>query len=341
MTPALAVPAANTAAEGATPGAPSPIAERLRALAVRPQALRVADLIDRYMAAYAGRDTTRTHRLGAWRLMLGDFTLEALDSDVLHLARNELAAQPALAFKGLDHEGRRIFKVKAGGKPKTPATLNRYTQAIAALFSWAIEHRLTPRGWVHPCRGIKRLPGEIERVRFLDDGERERLFAECRASGYPRLYALVLMAYTTGARQGELLALRWRGIDLDAGIAYLDTSKNGDRRTLILLPQLVDVLRPLAGDAERYLFGSVRAKYLRPTSVGSAFRAAVTRAAVKDFHFHDLRHCCASRLAQNGAPLNLIAEVLGQRRLDMARRYAHLTTQNKAQALRASMGEIK
>ena len=214
-------------------------------------------------------------------------------------------------------------------------------EAIAAVFTWAIEQRLTPRAWVHPCRGIKRLKGEVERVRFLDEPQRVRLFAECRASGYPRLFALVLVGFTTGARRGELLGLRWRDIDLDAGIAYLARTKNGDRRTLVLLPAVVAALRPLLGDPERFVFGSVRSKHQAPASIDSSFRDAVARAGLKDFHFHDLRHCCASALAQGGTPLNVIAEVLGHRKLDMSRRYAHLTTHTKAQALRATLGDIK
>lgn len=334
MTPAIAVP------EAAIPGAAS-LAQRLRTLAVRPQALTVRELIDRYMLQYRGRDTTRVQRLSAWTAMIGDFTLEQLDADLMHAGRAELATQPALAFKGLDHEGRKIFKAKARGGQKSTATLNRYMVAIAAVFTFAIEQRLAPRGWVHPCRGIKRMPESNGRVRFLDDDERARFFAACRASRYPRLFALALTAITTGARRGELLALRWRDLDLDAGIAHLGKTKNGDRRTLVLLPQVVEVLRPLVGDGDRFVFGAVRTRYQSPAVIDSAFRDAVARAQLKDFRFHDLRHCCASYLAQAGTPLNVIAEVLGHRKLDMARRYSHLTTQTKAQAMLACLGEIK
>jgi integrase len=325
------------AISGANPAA---FAERLRALSARPQQLTVRELIDRYMAVYSGADSSRAQRLAAWSAMIGDFTLEQCDSDLMHAARSELATQPPLTFQGLDHQGRRIFKPKGRAKAKTPATLNRYLVAIAAVFTWAIEQRLAPRAWVHPCRGIRRLAEPDGRVRFLDEDERARLFAECRSSQYPRLYALVLMAMLTGARKGELLHLRWRDIDLQAGIAMLNKTKNGDRRTLVLLEQLVDVLRPFAGDGDRYVFGSVRSKYQVPTSIDSAWRDAVARAKVRDFRFHDLRHCCASYLAQAGTPLNVIAEVLGHRKLDMSRRYAHLTTQTKATAMRQALGSI-
>lgn len=326
--------------KSALPGAVS-IGERLRALSIRPESLTVGELIDRYMAQYAGRDTTRSQRLGAWLAMVGDFTLEQVDSDLIHAGRAELASAPALVFMGLDHAGAKIFKTKGKAQPKSTATLNRYIVALAAVFTWAIEQRLTPKGWVHPCRGIKRLAESDGRVRFLDEGERARLFAACQASKYPRLYPLTLMAMLTGARKGELLALRWRDLDLHAGIASLGKTKNGDRRTLVLLAQLVELLRPLQQDGDRYVFGSVRSRYQAPASVDSAWRDAIARAKVRDFRFHDLRHCCASYLAQAGTPLNVIAEVLGHRKLDMTRRYAHLTTQTKASAMRSALGGIK
>jgi integrase len=302
--------------------------------------MTVRELIDRYMAQYTGADCTRSQRLGAWLAMVGDFTMEQVDSDLMHAGRAELATAPPLVFMGLDHAGNKIFKVKGRAKVKTSATLNRYMVAIAAVFTWAIEQRLAPKGWVHPCRGIKRLPEADGRVRFLDEGERERLFAACRESQYPRLHALVLMAMLTGARRGELLALCWRDLDLTKGLASLGKTKNGDRRTLVLLPQVVQSLRPFQADADRYVFGSVKSRYQAPAVTDSAWRDAVARAEVRNFKFHDLRHCCASYLAQAGTPLNVIAEVLGHRKLDMTRRYSHLTTQTKADAMRSALGGI-
>lgn len=328
--------------EAAIPSAASSnLTARLRALAERPKALRVADLIDRYMLQYAGRDCTRGQRLNAWRTMIGEFTLEQVHADLLHAARAELAAAPAIFFAGTDHRGEHIFKTKRRGGVRSGASVNRYFVAMSAVFTWAIEQRLTPKDWTNPCRGIKRMPESNGRVRFLDEAERTRLFDACRASKYPRLHALALMAMKTGARRGELLALTWRDVDLDKGIAQLGRSKNGDRRTLVLLPDVIEALRPFVStDQARFLFGSVRSKYQTPAVIDSAWRDAVERAKVRDFRFHDLRHCCASYLAQAGVALNVIAEVLGHRKLDMARRYSHLTTQTKASAMLHALGNI-
>lgn len=327
--------------EAATPGAAS-IHERLRSLAARPASITVRQCIERYMAQYAGRDCSRSQRLRAWQSMIGEFTLDQCDIDLMHAGRSELGTKPALVYKGLDHRGFKVFDLKSRRKPKDNATINRYMQAIAAVFTWAQEQRLTPKGWVHPCRGMKRLPEADGRVRFLDQDERTRLFEAVKASEYPRLYALTLMAMKTGARRGELLGLTWRDVDLQAGIASLGKTKNGDRRTLVLLDDVIEALRPFqSDDPARYVFGSVKAKYQRPTSIDSAWRDAVARAQIRDFKFHDLRHCCASYMAQAGQPLNVIAEVLGHRKLDMTRRYSHLTTQTKASAMRAALRDIK
>lgn len=331
--------------EATTPGAAS-IAQRLQSLAQRPQSLTVRELIERYMAVYNGRDCTRGQRLAAWQSMIGERTLEECDADLILVCRDELASKPAIVYKGRDHRSEPIAAVKDKTRPKQQATVNRYMQAIGAAFTWAQEQRLAPKGWAHPCRGIKRLTEAAGRVRFLDQDERARLFEAVKASKYPRLYALTLMAMKTGARRGELLALTWRDIDLQGdrqqGIATLAKTKNGDRRTLVLLADVVEALWPFRSeDPARYVFGSVPSRYTRPTSIDSAWRDAVARAGIKDFKFHDLRHCCASYLAQAGQPLNMIAEVLGHRKMDMTRRYAHLTTQTKAEAMRAALGAIR
>jgi integrase len=332
----------HPSAAAAIPGAATAnIEQRLRALATRPATITVRELIHRYMAQYSGADTSRTQRLSVWDAMIGNFTLEQIDHDLMHAGRSELTTQPPQAFMGFDYRGERIFKRKGGAAEKTPATINRYMVAISAVFTWAIEQRLTPKAWTNPCHGIRRLTESDGRVRFLDESERERLFSACKASKYPRLYALVLMAMLTGARRGELLSLTWRQVDLEAGVATLGRTKNGDRRTLVLLPHLVAELRPFqSSDLDRYVFGSVRSRYQAPASTDSAWRDAVGRAKVRDFHFHDLRHCCASYLAQDGASINVIAEVLGHRKLDMARRYSHLTTQTKARAMLQALGRI-
>jgi integrase len=113
-------------------------------------------------------------------------------------------------WKGRDAEGRPIFKSRG---IRSPTTCNRYLTSLGSVYKWARRRRLTQRGFVSPTRGIERHADESHRVRYLTDDERTRLLKVCRVSSWPKLYLMVVLALTTGARKGELLALTWGDID--------------------------------------------------------------------------------------------------------------------------------
>ena len=58
---------------------------------------------------------------------------------------------------------------------------------------------------------------------------------------------------------------------------------------------------------------------------------ALEDAGIEDFRFHDLRHSAASYLAQGGASLAVIAEILGHKTLAMVKRYSHFDTAHKSE----------
>ena len=61
-----------------------------------------------------------------------------------------------------------------------------------------------------------------------------------------------------------------------------------------------------------------------------AWHAALERARIKDFRWHDLRHTWASWHVQNGTPLHVLQELGGWETVDMVRRYAHLSAEHTA-----------
>lgn len=300
--------------------------------------MTVRELVGRYMADYKGRDTTRAQRLTWWCARLGDVRLADVTDDEIFFALEDLAAQASRYFAGIDADGRPIYKAKK--RPLAPATLNRYAAAIGAVFTWAIRRRLTPRDWTSPNRRIERRPENNDRVRFLSDLERERLLAACRASKWKRLYLLVLLAITTGARRGELLGLRWRDVDFARALAYVRHTKNGEPRTLPLVAPVLEELRRFAAAPGSLVFASARRPDV-PFSFESAWARALKDAGVKDFRFHDCRHSCASYLAQAGATLLEIGDVLGHRQVSVTKRYSHLTVGHKAALVARVLGEIR
>ena len=71
----------------------------------------------------------------------------------------------------------------------------------------------------------------------------------------------------------------------------------------------------------------------RSICIRTAWETAIKKADIVNFRFHDLRHSTASYLAMNGASLVEIAEILGHKTLQMAKRYSHLSEDHKTMVL--------
>jgi integrase len=201
--------------------------------------------------------------------------------------------------------------------------VNRYLAVLSHVFT------IASREWDwaenNPVRRVRKLRESRGRVRCLDEDERERLLAACEASWDDRLYPLVLLAISTGARRGELMALRWRDVDLKQGRGVLHHTKNGERRAIAITGLALEILR------ERNRVRRIDTDLIFASSDGRAWfplrpwNAALRAAGIADFRFHDLRHTAASYLAMSGATTAEIAEVLGHKTLQMVKRYSHLT----------------
>jgi len=274
----------------------------------------VGELLDRYEAEilppYSRREQgQRRGKLGWWRAQLGSRLLVNLTAAEIGECKLALARDGGLS-----------------GKPASPGTQTRYL----ALLKHALSVARREWEWIteNPAERVRSPKEPRGRVRFLSDDERVRLLEACRARRNPTLYPLVVLAVSTGARQGELLQLRWRDVDLQRGLATVHHTKNGERRSLSLQGLALQVLRdtaPFRRLGSEYVFCGRRGKVDFPRR---AWLAALAEAKVEDFRFHDLRHTCASYLAMSGATLAEIAEVLGHKTLAMVKRYAHLTEQH-------------
>jgi integrase len=209
-----------------------------------------------------------------------------------------------------------------------PSTVNREYAFLKHVFNLAIRDGKTERNPVTKIRMLKEPSG---RVRYLTDDEERRLLAAL-VTQFERDRVVVLTH--TGLRRSEFLHLRWKDVDLNAGVLTIPLSKNGEARHVPLTSTVKTILgrlpRPL--DASTLIF---------PSSEGTphehwakkVFPAAVSAAGIKDFRFHDLRHTFASRLAMEGVDLLAIKDLGGWKSLTMVQRYAHLSPSHRRQAI--------
>jgi integrase len=277
---------------------------------------------------------TRERQLKWWSEQFSGLSLADITPDRVSQARDRLAAE---AFtKGKPRQDRETGELVPPKEYKrSGATVNRYIACLSAALSFAMKERqLIDR---NPVSNISRKKEPRGRTRFLSDQERTALLDACAKSAWEPLRVLVLLAITTGARKGELTSIRWEDVDLKKGRALLRETKNDEQRVLPIAGKALDALRELR------LRNSARSEFVFPQPSGLPgpyvhfdahwYEAREVAGIGAGFHFHDLRHTCASYLAKQGCSLLEIANVLGHKTLAMVKRYAHLVDEDKAKVI--------
>jgi integrase len=183
----------------------------------------------------------------------------------------------------------------------------------------------------NPVAKIGMLREPSGRVRYLTDEEETQLMKALSSdAGRQRITFLL----HTGLRKSEFLGLRWKDVDLRAGVLTIPRSKNGETRHVPLTSRVRSILgglpRPL-NNAVLVFPNSEGKRDLR--WVEKTVPAALSDAKIEDFRFHDLRHTFASRLAMEGVDLLTIKDLGGWKTLSMVQRYAHLSPGHRQTAI--------
>lgn len=172
-----------------------------------------------------------------------------------------------------------------------------------------------------------------ERTRFLAVDECKVLIDACPSYFRP----VVVMALTTGMRKREILKLSWDRVDLEHDLILLRAgeTKNEDSRKILIVPDLKRILENLPRYVGcPYVFPNT--KTMAPFFSGDKpFAAALKKAGIIDFRFHDLRHTYASHLVMSGVDLTTVMHLMGHKSLKMTLRYAHLAPSHKEKAMLA------
>jgi integrase len=231
--------------------------------------------------------------------------------------------------------------------PLAPQSRRFIHRVLSAAVGRAVELQLIAR---NPARTLrKRLP-KIERheMATLTAEQSAQLLDAIRSTP---LYWPVMIALATGARRGEILALRWRNVDLDRGTARIIESlerttaglrfkppKSGRARVVTLPAFAIEELRRLKrGQAESLLLLGVRqtgdtlvcaqpdASPISPNVLTNYFGRVARRLSVP-IHFHSLRHTHATQLLLAGVHPKVAQERLGHSTVAMTLDiYSHVT----------------
>ncbi|HEY6581550.1 MAG TPA: site-specific integrase [Rubrobacter sp.] len=250
---------------------------------------------------------------------------------------------PALGYvklKTLTPSHVRAFYGDKSRSNLSAATVKKMHVVLRKALSKAVSDGLIPR---NAADGVKppRVSAPGEEIKPLGSEECARFLEASRGE---RLEALYVLAVHCGLREGELLALRWEDIYLEAvkpavlvrrtltrgedgrGWVVGSSTKSGKGRRVRLTRQAASTLKDhrkrqleerlsLAGlwQDQGLVFPNETGSLFNPSNLRNrSFKRIKTRAGVwEDLRLHDLRHTCATLLLSEGVNVKIVSELLG------------------------------
>lgn len=163
----------------------------------------------------------------------------------------------------------------------------------------------------------------------------------------PQVADAIKVLALTGARRGEITALKWKHVDLEKGIIELPPSvhktgrKTGEAR-IIGLPDLAKKIINQQGVRVPDDFVFRATKPGSEISISKQWRAIRSAAGLPDgIGLHGLRHSLASHMAMQGAEAAEIMTALGHKDISTTQRYIHWAKdQRQVLAERAASGIV-
>lgn len=214
------------------------------------------------------------------------------------------------------------------GTERKIASVNRELELLRAIFRFAIGRRLLH---ISPFVGDPVIMRSAEKVRdrVFSLDEQKRMLAACR---YPDKYGryrrlqlipLLIAAWDTAARRGELISLTWREVDFNAGYhgtmtVTSERSKTGQQRLIGLTPRLRTELLRLWNSSGKDLDDRVFGYKSTPKT---AFMAVCKDAGVEGARFHDSRHTATTLMVHATKNPLLVKKITGHVQVSTFERY--------------------
>lgn len=143
---------------------------------------------------------------------------------------------------------------------------------------------------------------------------------------------MVLCAWWTGMRIGEICALRWEDVDLGSGIITVKRSVvNGiigspksNKTRIIPIGSDLHFALAVRQKREGYVFTQEDGRLFTSGTQWKVLDTLRREAGVRKIGWHALRHTFATNLSNSNAPMRAVQKLLGHATLQMTERYAHV-----------------
>jgi len=279
-------------------------------------------------------DIAKTHKPVLFDKLMAEY-LEWARINHKAYERDVMASKPLLAFFG-GKPAHQIslwlvekYKAHRRGKGRKPETINKELSILRRVFNLACEWK---RIGTNPIKGMKLLPVPNYLPRILKDSEFEALYRSAPSHFKP----VLLCAYLTGMRRGELRLLKWEDVDLENGYIYVQETKNNDSRAIPVCDVLLDTLKDLKRNSRsEYVFTTPEGEpYASKTAWRTAWHNTLKKAGIGKLRFHDLRHTFVSNLiVEEKEDYATVMALSGHKDITVLKRYSHTRESAKREAV--------
>ena len=213
------------------------------------------------------------------------------------------------------------------------SSVNRELNTLSRIFEVA------RKDWqwttLNPVRLISRPKNGKHRERRPSQSELNGLRMECQRTKNQSIWNMIELAIETGMRQGELLALSKECVNLNARIAHLTDTKNGESRNVPLTTKACEIL---LSQMTHHHSDRIFPQWSSGDGFRSTFNRVCQRAGIINLRFHDFRHEAASRFFEIGLNQFQVAAITGHKSLQSLQRYTHIRAESLVDLLNEKKG---
>ncbi len=230
------------------------------------------------------------------------------------------------------------------GKPLSASTVN---VTISVLQNSLKTAHLLGHVATYEANKICRPRSTEKKVECFSVLEQKQIEAHIKKNKKLKLYGVIICLYT-GLRLGELLALEWNNVNMDActltvektcyylnGKRIEDAPKTANSLRIIPFPkQLLPLLKTMYKARKSKYVIEADGKPLLPRSYQRSFELLLNKLKIPHKGFHSLRHTFATRALECGMDVKTLAELLGHTNPTVTlKRYAHSMLEYKIQMM--------
>jgi len=238
-----------------------------------------------------------------------------------------------------------------------PSLSEAYKRKILSIFKTALREILKDADGASILANVRLPKAEIADIEVFSVKE-QRLVENAALLAEDRRALGILLCFYTGIRLGELCALKWGDLDLEAGTVSIArtvsrtknfTQARGKSALLIGMPKsrksvrkiplpafLTELSKDLRMRTENeacYVLSGTRTP-IEPRTYQKLYKRILARAGVKDRKFHVIRHTFATRALELGVDIKTLSELLGHSSVTITLNiYAHSLMEQKRIAM--------